>query len=58
MKPGEIVAVIEGIIDGTWGAGTLDSILKQFLDGKSNEEIMDNIGPPRWMKEQKKREEE
>ena len=58
MKAKMIFTWMVGMIDSTWGAGTVDSVIKQVLDGKSNEEIMDKIGPPRWMKEQKEREED
>lgn len=56
MKAKMIFTFMVGMVDGTWGVGTADSVMKQVLDDKSSEEIMENIGPPLWMKGQKKNE--
>jgi len=53
MKPRAILAIMEGIIDGTWGIGSVDLVMKETLEGKSIDEIMLDLVEKKRMKEKK-----
>ncbi len=53
MKAGTLLAIMEGIIDGSFGIGTTDFIIEETLKGKSNDEIMFDVAKKKRMKESK-----
>lgn len=53
MKAGAILAIMEGIIDGSFGIGTTDYVMEATLEGKSLDEIMFDVVKKKRMKENK-----
>lgn len=43
MKPGKLLALMEGIIDGSFGIGTVDFIIEETLKGRESDEIMFDV---------------
>lgn len=39
----EFLALVTGLLDGFWGPGAMDSIAKGSAEGKSTDEIFDDL---------------